>query len=1063
MGLGWVLSGPAGYHGRQPEGISLRVEEGFILLPFGRRRRSAPALAGTLLILAGLLPASAAPVLAAPTELFISEYIEGSGNNKAIEIYNGTGAAVNLATGAYNVQMYFNGNATATLTINLTGTVASGDVFVVAQATAAAEILAQADQTNASGWFNGNDAVVLRKGTAMIDVIGQIGFDPVTEWGTGATSTMDNTLRRKPAIQAGDANGSDSFDPSIQWDGFASNTFTGLGAHTITGDDTAPSVIDTVPDDGATDFNVGANLTVTFSEPVNVSGSWFTLECSASGTVATTVSGGPTTFTLDPDANLVDGEICTLTVVAANVSDQDGNDPPDNMAVDFTVGFTAFDVCEDPFTPIYEIQGSGTSAAVTGNVTTEGVVVGDFEGSSGMQGFYLQDPTGDEDPATSDGIFVFTGSANTVSAGQLVRVTGFARERFEETAINGSNSNSAPTTNIVACGTGSVDHTDVSLPFDGAAAPERYEGMLVRLPQALVISEYFNYDRFGEIVLALPLAGESRPFTPTSVVEPGAPAQARALANALSRITLDDGLGVQNPSTLRHPNGDPFTLTNRFRGGDTVQNTVGVLGFGFGLYRLQPTGPADYTSVNPRPAEPEDTGGTLRAATMNTLNFFLTLDTTASDSGPGPCGANQDLDCRGADASQPLEFDRQRTKLLQALAGLDADIIGLNELENTPGVEPLLDPTRGIVAGLNEMPGAGTYAAIDTGVVGTDAIRVGLIYRPSAVTPVGDFEILDTSDDPRFLDTKNRPVLAQTFEDNATGARFTVAVNHLKSKGSDCNDVGDPDTGDGQGNCNQTRRAAAQALVDWLATDPTGSGDADFLILGDLNSYAKEDPIDAILAGPDDTPGTLDDFTNLVAQYQGAYAYSYVFDGQSGYLDHALASGTLAGQVTGAADWHANADEPDVLDYDTSFKPPAQDALYEPNAYRSSDHDAVVVGLDLRNFEFDGFRAPVDNPPVLNVVKAGAGVPVKFELSSDLGLGVLFGTPKATQFACGGSSGSDVVETTTSGASGLQYDPLTNTYTYVWKTEKSFAGTCRTFRLVLDDGTVRTADFSFMK
>ena len=130
-----------------------------------------------------------------------------------------------------------------------------------------------------------------------------------------------------------------------------------------------------------------------------------------------------------------------------------------------------------------------------------------------------------------------------------------------------------------------------------------------------------------------------------------------------------------------------------------------------------------------------------------------------------------------------------------------------------------------------------------------------MIYRPAVVTPVGDFELLTPADDPRFIDTKNRPTLAQTFQENATGARFTVAVNHLKSKGSDCLDVGDPDLGDGQGNCNQTRSAAAQALVDWLATDPTGSGDPDFLIMGDLNSYAMEDPIDEIKAGSDDTAG----------------------------------------------------------------------------------------------------------------------------------------------------------------------------------------------------------------
>ena len=712
----------------------------------------------------------------------------------------------------------------------------------------------------------------------------------------------------------------------------------GQGEGTIVNDDVAdaaPEVVSTFPVNGATNFPIGANLTVAFSEPVNVSASWFTLACSTSGAVSTSFSGGPTTFTLDPGVTLVHGETCTLSVLANQVSDQDGNDPPDNMVMNFIVGFTAYDICAD-YTPIYTIQGPGVAAAVIGTVSTKGVVVGDFEGTASASGFYIQDLTGDGDPATSDGIFVFTGSSNLVSVGQVVRVTGYARERFNQTTLNGSDSNTAvvPAANIVQCGAGSVAPTDVTLPFADAGFPERYEGMLVRFRQALVIAEYFNYDRFGEIVLAQPLTGEARPFTGTAIDEPGAAANARTAANALSRITLDDAQSAQNPSTLRHPNGSPFSLNNLFRGGDTVQNTIGVLGFDFSLYRIFPTGSADYTAANPRPAAPEPVGGTVLVAAMNTLNFFVTAD-YPSGALDNKCGPLNNAECRGWDSDQATEFTRQRDKLLQALSGLDADIIGLNELENSTGVEPLAS----IVSGL---PG---YDYIATGTIGTDAIKVGMIYRPAVVTPVGSFQTLDSTDDPRFLDTKNRPSLAQTFEVIATGARFTVAVNHFKSKGSACDDVGDPDLLDGQGNCSQTRRAAAKALVDWLATDPTGSGDPDFIIMGDLNSYAMEDTIDEIKAGSDDIAGTSDDFTNLIAHFQGTYAYSYTFDGQAGYLDHALASASLFQQVTGAEDWHINSDEPDVLDYDTSFKPPAQDALYEVNAYRTSDHDPVVVGL----------------------------------------------------------------------------------------------------------------------
>jgi endonuclease/exonuclease/phosphatase family metal-dependent hydrolase len=315
-------------------------------------------------------------------------------------------------------------------------------------------------------------------------------------------------------------------------------------------------------------------------------------------------------------------------------------------------------------------------------------------------------------------------------------------------------------------------------------------------------------------------------------------------------------------------------------------------------------------------------------AGQNVLNYFRTLD---DGTVPGRiCGADRKQECRGADDAG--ELDRQRTKILAALAGLDADVVGLLELENTPGVDPAGD----LVAGLNDRADADPYAAIDTGVIGGDAIRVGLIYRPSAVTPVGPFQVLDSSKDPAFIDTANRPVLIQTFQ-TAAGGRFTVAVAHLKSKGSDCDDLQDPDIGDGQGNCNLTRTAAAQALATYLASDPTGSGDPDRLIIGDLNSYDHEDPITTLTAAG---------YADQIKRFGGENAYGYVFDGQAGYLDHALASTSLAAQVTGAGEWHINADEPDVLDYDTSFKPDQQDALFEPNQFRASDHDPVLIGMD---------------------------------------------------------------------------------------------------------------------
>jgi predicted extracellular nuclease len=610
--------------------------------------------------------------------------------------------------------------------------------------------------------------------------------------------------------------------------------------------------------------------------------------------------------------------------------------------------------CGDPATAISDIQGSGTTfdPAFGGAQVVEGVV---SAVKPGLGGFYVQEEAADvdDDAATSEGIFVYLGTGVAApEVGRTVRVAGTVAEF-------GSNGSVTQLTDpeVGVCDVPVTDPvaTAVTFPLPEGTTLERYEGMLVTFEQDLVISEYFNYARFGEVVAALPPNGWDRLHTPTAVVEPGAEAIALAELYSRSVVTIDDSSTAQNPAALVHPgNGQPYTLQNSFRGGDTVTGVTGVIDNSFGLYRVHPTAYGEYAAVNPRPAAPE-VGGDLQVASFNVLNYFLTLDDGTND----VCGANQDQECRGADDAEELE--RQRAKIVAALADMDADVVGLMEMENTPGVEPAAD----LADGLNDLLGEGTYDYVDTGVVGTDAIRLGLLYKPGSVTPTGAFDVLDSTDDPRFDDGANRPMISQTFDAVADGARFTVSVNHLKSKGSAC--AGDPDTGDGAGNCNLTRTAAAEAIVDHLAGDPTGSGDTDFLVIGDLNSYDMEDPIDVLVdAG----------YTDEIKRFGGEYAYGYVFDGQVGYLDHALASSSLDPQVTGAQEWHLNADEPSVLDYDTSFKPAPVDALYAPDPYRSSDHDAVLVGLDL--------QAPYSGPTCF-------GLPVTIRGTS--GDDVLNGTP----------------------------------------------------------------------
>lgn len=579
---------------------------------------------------------------------------------------------------------------------------------------------------------------------------------------------------------------------------------------------------------------------------------------------------------------------------------------------------------------IHEVQGPGLASPIVGTkVIVEGVVVGDFQGSDGFNGFHIQEEDADidGDPSTSEGVFIYDpGFGVDVNLGDVVEVTGTVIEFYDLTEIGNL------TSVVVKSSGASVTPATVTLPLAATDDLEKYEGMAVTFPQDLVISEYYNFDRYGQIVLTT-----SRQFQPTASFDPGSPEAAdAAAAHALARITLDDGRSGQNPDPALHPAGGVFDLANRFRGGDLITNLNGVMDFAFETYKVQPTTGADYTVANPRPAAHDPVGGTLEVATFNVLNYFTTLDGSGSI-----CGPNGDQGCRGADNAE--EFTRQRTKIIAAMVEMDSDIVGVVEIENHPTDVALAD----LVSGLNAATAPGTYDFVPSGVVGPDVIKVGLIYKPGTVSLLGAHQILETPGflDPNNLgDNKNRAALAQTFVENATGEAFTVAVNHLKSKGSSC---GPGDDDPEAASCNLTRTLAAQVLADWLAGDPTGSGDSDILVIGDLNSYDKEDPIDALIAGADDTVGTGDDYTDLVRQFVGEDAYTFVFSGQWGYLDYVMANESLLPSVTGATIWHINADEPDILDYDTSWKQDAQDALYEPNAYRSSDHDPVIIGLSL--------------------------------------------------------------------------------------------------------------------
>ena len=618
-------------------------------------------------------------------------------------------------------------------------------------------------------------------------------------------------------------------------------------------------------------------------------------------------------------------------------------------------------------TPIYTIQGSGATSPYVGQVvTTTGVVT-----KLNSNGFFIQDLGGDGDPATSDGIFVFS-TVYAPAAGSLVRVAGTVAEFNVGAASNGDTA-SKPLTEIssvsavTVLGTGyTIAPTPVTLPLAAGDTFERFEGMLVSIAGPLTVQQNYFQARYGELTIG---AG-GRHETPTNKYRPNS-SQAIALADEQARGTLllDDGSTAQNrnPTPYIGSHGAP-------RAGDGVASVTGVIDFGLstssnadpGLYRIHPTLAPVFTVTNPRPAAPDAVGGNVRLASMNVLNFFTTFTdgTTASGQTGQGCslsGAVSAANCRGADSL--AEFNRQQAKIVLAIAGLNADAVGLMEIQNNGTVA-----VQNLVDALNAQLGADTYAAVPDPAQGTgsDAIRVALIYKPARLSLSGA-----SVSDPAAIN--NRPPLAQTFA-AANGERFTLVVNHLKSKGScpapgDANAAGNTDSGDGQGCWNAQRVQQAQQLRSFVAQLQAASGSNDVLLIGDFNAYGQEDPIyDLTSNGYVDQSGRFE-----------SLGYSYVFNGSSGRLDQAITSATLSAKVSGASHWHIDADESVAQDYNLEFKQPACSTC-EPDPYdgsvpdRASDHDPVLVGLSLwKTINGTGGRDTLVGSAGDDIITGGAG------------------------------------------------------------------------------------------
>ena len=904
-----------------------------------------------LLVLLGGLPPSPAR---AAGDLFFSEYIEGSSNNKALEIFNGTGASVDLAAGQYRVEMYFNGSTTPGLIINLTGTVANGDVFVLAHSSAAAAILAQADQTNGSGWFNGNDAVVLRKGPAagtVVDSIGRVGVDPGTEWGTGPTSTADNTLRRKTAITAGDTIPNDAFAPSTEWDGVATDLIGGLGSHRL------PFVEVTTPANNATGVATNANIVITFGEPVTLSGTPFTLSCATTGAHTLAVSGGPTTYTLDPSPDFTFSESCTLTVVAANVKDTD--DTPDAMPANYLLAFTIAGPPQPGPDRIRDIQGAAHRSPKAGSSVTNvpGIVT-----AKRSNGFWFQDPIPDSNDATSEALLVFTSSAPTVNVGDSVLVSGTVTEfrpggtsstNLTTTEITSpsitvlSNGNSLPAPVVIGThrtppsqvieddATGSVETSGTFDPAtDGIDFYESLEGMRVQVNGAVVVGPT---NGFGEIwVLANNGAGASvRTERGGIIVRPG--------DFNPERIQIDDDLLGPAP---------------KVNVGDHITGPiVGVIDYNFGNFELLNTSPLTGIVSDGVQRESTTLQGTANQVTVGTFNV------ENLDPGDGPA-----------------KFNALAQGIVSRLGS--PDIVVLEEVQdnNGPANDAVVAADATLNALISAIQGAGgpTYQFrqinpvddADGGEPGGN-IRVAFLFNPARVTfvdrPGGGSTTATTvsagapgvpqlSASPGRIDptnaafTSSRKPLVGEFTFN--GRTIFVVGNHFNSKGGDQPLFGrfQPPTLTTEAQ----RQAQATIVRDFVRQILQIDPNARVVVAGDLNDFAFSAPLQTLKSTP---------LVALIESLDDDEEYSYVFEGNSQTLDHILASNALNAALAGY----------DVVRFNAEFA--EQDSDHDPQVARfliDATPPTVTCSINLSSLWPPNHRM-VPGVLTVNVSDAGSG------------------------------------------------------------------------------------------
>lgn len=663
-------------------------------------------------------------------------------------------------------------------------------------------------------------------------------------------------------------------------------------------------------------------------------------------------------------ANSYETAAAPAASVSTSINRTAGADTDVNSA-DFTVaaptptpsGYVPPGPVDHGLQPIAAIQGTGAESAWVGDfATTRGIVTAAYP-TGGFNGFYIQTPGtgGAVDLGThtaSDGLFIYSAGTNTVDAvsvGDYVEVSGTVGEFFGLTQLTPTD---AASVTVLPPPTTSVVPATVNWPTEEAQR-ETLEGMLLAPQGAFTVTDTYLTNQYAEVLLA---AGTSPLLQPTEIAAPGAAANAVAAANANISVALDDGATTNFLSSANTGIPVPYVSNdNPVRVGATVTFTAPMIfDFRNNKWKFQPTRQltvANAATVQPatfentRTSSPEDVGGELKLATFNVLNYFTTLGADVTGCTAYNDRAGNPITVRSCSVSNgprgawdAANLTRQQDKIVEAISALDADVVALEEIEASSAVAgggtDRDAALNALVAALNAKAGSAVWSAVPSpAAVPTDedVIRTAFIYKNATTETVGDSTILIGS--AAFVNA--REPLAQAFK--VKGApdadKFLAIVNHFKSKGSAGPLPGDTDQNDGQGNSNASRVAQATALVAFADTVSAAAGTDKVFLMGDFNAYRMEDPITVLTDA------------GYVDQGSKTGEYTYSFGGAVGSLDHVFASPAADLAVNAVDIWNINSPESVALEY-SRYNSNATD-FYRADVYRASDHDPVILGLNL--------------------------------------------------------------------------------------------------------------------